>query len=42
MAGVLIMTAIASAACSNQTTNEAARPESELVDRNIKVYESPT
>ena len=42
VAGFLIMTAIASAACSTQTANEVPRPESELMERKIKVYESPT
>ena len=39
---VLIVLALASAACSGQEPNEAALMESEVVTRNITVYESPT
>jgi hypothetical protein len=41
-AGVLIVLAIVSTSCSGQTTNAAAPPESEVVNRSIKVFESPT
>ena len=41
-AGVLIVLAFVSTACSGQTPNAAAQPDSEVVDRSIKVFESPT
>lgn len=40
--GVLIVLAVISTACSGQTPNTADQPESEVVNRSIKVYESPT
>jgi len=41
-AGVLIVLSFASAACSGQTPTAATPPDSEVVTRSIKVYESPT
>jgi ABC-type glycerol-3-phosphate transport system substrate-binding protein len=41
-AGVLIVLAIVSAACSGNTSNAATSSDTEEVKRSIKVYESPT
>jgi ABC-type glycerol-3-phosphate transport system substrate-binding protein len=40
--GVMLMIALVSAACSGGTPNAAASPDSEVVKRSIKVFESPT
>jgi hypothetical protein len=40
--GFLIVLAIVSAACSGSTSNAVDQLESEGIDRNITVYESPT
>jgi hypothetical protein len=41
-AGVLIVLAFVSTACSGQTPSAAAPPDSEVVNRSIKVFENPT
>jgi hypothetical protein len=40
--GVMIMLALVSTACSSGTPYAAASPDSEVVNRSIKVFESPT
>ncbi len=42
VAGVMMMLALVSAACSGGTPNEAPPPDSENGKVSIKVYESPT
>lgn len=41
-AGVLIVLAFVSSACSGQPPNAAVPPDSKVVNRSIKVYENPT
>jgi hypothetical protein len=42
VAGVMMMLALVSAACSGGTLNEAPPPDSENAKVSIKVYENPT